>query len=80
MEKPKRFLEPCCGKGNFVMKIFEKFYNGMAELYPDEMERCAVIINRCMYFADLTSMNVFITTEILKCDIQSRTGIEKKEE
>jgi len=27
-----------------------------------------------MYFADLTPMNVFITTEILKCEIQSRTS------
>ena len=27
-KKPKRVFEPCCGKGNFVMRIFEKFYNG----------------------------------------------------
>ena len=24
-KSPKRVFEPCCGKGNFVMKIFEKF-------------------------------------------------------
>jgi len=34
--KPNKVFEPCCGKGNFVMKIFEKFYNGLVELYPDE--------------------------------------------
>lgn len=78
-ETPKRVFEPCCGKGNFVMKIFEKFYNGLVELYPDEKERCTIIINKCIYFADLTPMNVFITTEILKCEIQSRTGIEEEE-
>ena len=69
---PKRVFEPCCGKGNFVMKIFEKFFNGLVELYPDETKRCAVIIKECLYYADLTPMNVFITTEILKCEIQSR--------
>ena len=69
---PKRVIEPCCGKGNFVMKIFEKFFNGLVELYPDETKRCAVIIKECLYYADLTPMNVFITTEILKCEIQSR--------
>ena len=68
----KRVFEPCCGKGNFVMKIFEKFFNGLVELYPDETKRCHVIIKECLYYADLTPMNVFITTEILKCEIQSR--------
>ena len=62
----KRVFEPCCGKGNFVMKIFEKFFNGLVELYPDETKRCEIIIKDCLYYADLTPLNVFITTEILK--------------
>ena len=74
---PKRVLEPCCGKGNFVMKIFEKFYIGLSELYPNEKKRCKIIITKCLYFADLTPMNVFITTEILKCEIQSKIEIEE---
>lgn len=74
---PKKVFEPCCGKGNFVMKIFEKFYNGLSELYPNESERCRIIITECLYFGDLTPMNVFITTEILKCEIQSKTGNEE---
>jgi hypothetical protein len=69
---PKKVFEPCCGKGNFVMKIFEKFFNGLEELYPDENNRCEIIIKECLYYADLTLLNVFITTEILKCEIQSR--------
>jgi hypothetical protein len=75
-ETKKRVFEPCCGKGNFVMKIFEKFYNGLSKLYPNENERCKIIINECLYYADLTPMNVFITTEILKCEIQCKTGNE----
>ncbi len=46
------------------MKIFEKFYNGLKELYQDEMERCKIIITECLYYADLTPMNIFITTEM----------------
>ena len=68
-----KVFEPCCGKGNFVMKIFEKFFNGLVLLYPDENKRCEVIIKECLYYADLTPMNVFITTEILKCEIQSKS-------
>ena len=69
---PKKVFEPCCGKGNFVMKIFEKFFNGLTTLYPDENKRCNIIIKDCLYYADLTPLNVFITTEILKCEIESR--------
>ena len=74
---PKKVFEPCCGKGNFVLGIFDKFYNGLAEMYPDEIERCRVIITECIYYADITALNVFITTEILKCHIQSYCGIDE---
>jgi type I restriction-modification system DNA methylase subunit len=73
--KNKTF-EPCCGKGNFVIRIFEYYYNGLEELYPDIIERCKIIINECLYYADLTLLNVFITTEILKCEIQHRTNLD----
>ena len=75
-ETPHKVIEPSCGKGNFVMKIFEKFYNGLKKLYPDEIARCKIIITECLYYADLTTMNIFITTEILKCEIQSKTELE----
>jgi hypothetical protein len=32
-------------------------------MYPDKRERCNIIINECLYYADLTKLNVFITTE-----------------
>jgi len=70
-------FEPCCGKGNFILGIFDKFYNGLKETIPDEVERCKTIMTKCMYYGDLTSMNVFITTEILKCHIQSYTGLDE---
>jgi hypothetical protein len=72
---PKKVFEPCCGKGNFVLGIFDRFYAGLAELYPDEIERCRVIMSECIYYADLTALNVFITTEILKCHVQSYCGL-----
>ena len=74
---PHKVFEPCCGKGNFVLGIFDKFYEGLKEKYVDEIERCEVIMTKCLYYADLTTMNVFITTEILKCHIQSYTGQEE---
>lgn len=74
---PHKVFEPCCGKGNFVLGIFDRFYNGLKEMYPDEFERCRVIMTECIYYADLTSLNVFITTEIMKCHVQSYCGFDE---
>lgn len=73
---PHKVFEPCCGKGNFVLGIFDRFYNGLEEMYPDEIERCRVIMTECIYYADLTALNVFITTEIMKCHVQSYCGLD----
>ena len=75
---PKRVFEPCCGKGNFVLGIFDKFYNALDNKKPSE--KCKVIIEQCLYYADITELNVFITTEILKCHIQKSSEDIKTEE
>lgn len=74
---PKAVFEPCCGKGNFLLGIFDKFYDGLKEKYINKIERCEVIIRKCLYYADITATNTFITTEILKCHIRSYTGQDK---
>jgi hypothetical protein len=76
---PRKVFEPCCGKGNFVLGIFDKFFEGLTEKIPDCVERCRVIVEECLYFADLTAMNVFITTEILKCHARAKGGSEDAE-
>jgi len=74
---PQKVFEPCCGKGNFVLGIFDRFYKGLEEMYPDEIERCHIIMTECIYYADLTALNVFITTEIMKCHVQSYCGLDE---
>jgi hypothetical protein len=72
--KPNTVFEPCCGKGNFVLGIFDKFFNGLVELYPDNTERCRIIVEKLIYYADITYFNVFITTELLKAHVESKNG------
>ena len=72
-----KVFEPCCGKGNFVLGIFDFFYKGLELLYPDEIDRCKFIMTECIYYADISPLNIFITTELLKCHIQSYTGEEE---
>ena len=77
--KPQKVFEPCCGKGNFVLGIFDYFYHGLKELYPNEKERCQIIMTKCIYYADLTILNVFITTELLKCHVKKYCKIDEIE-
>lgn len=63
--KPKKVGEITCGKGNFVLGLFEKFYKGLQDYEPDPLKRCILIIQECIYFADIEWSNVFITRSLL---------------
>jgi hypothetical protein len=77
--KPHKVLEPCCGKGNFVIAIFDKFFLGLQKTYKDVSKRCEVIVNECLYFVDITPLNVFIVTELLKHHVEFYTQGKKIE-
>ena len=62
---PKKVFEPCCGKGNFVLGVFDMFYKGLENRIDDKVERCRIIIEECIYYSDITNLNVFITTQLL---------------
>ena len=64
-------FEPCCGKGNFVLAIFERYFDGLTHI-EDECERCIHIIKNCLYFCDIDHMNIYITEELLKCHALSK--------
>jgi len=74
---PRKVFEPCCGKGNFVIGIFDRFYNGLKKEIHDPFERCHVIMDYCLYFADINPLNVFITTEIMKCHVRHYGGVDE---
>lgn len=76
---PKKVFEPCCGKGNFILGIFEKFYNGLINTIPNISERCKTIMNECIYYADISEINVFITSEIMKEHIKTITNCKELE-
>jgi hypothetical protein len=72
--QPRAVFEPCCGKGNFVLEIVRKFNDGLLELYPDNEIRIKIIMTQCIYYADITALNVFITTQLLRCEYESICG------
>ncbi len=71
MNLSNKTCEPCCGKGNFILAIFERYFNGLSHI-EDECERCIYIIEKCLYFCEKESINVYITEELLKCHALSK--------
>lgn len=71
MDENNKSFEPCCGKGNFVLAIFERYFDGLSHI-EDECERCCVILEKCLYFCDIDPMNIYITEELLKCHALSK--------
>lgn len=71
MDENNKSLEPCCGKGNFVLAIFEAYFEGLSHI-EDECERSKHILKECLYFCDIDPMNVYITEELVKCHAISK--------
>jgi hypothetical protein len=64
-KKPQRVLEPCAGKGGFLVSIIDRFMDGLKDLYPDPEERYKFIVENCIYYADINPTNIFICKLIL---------------
>ena len=71
--KPK-IGELSCGKGNYVLEIFDQLYKHVD--IENNQEKCKVIIEECIYFGDIDGTNVFITECLLGCHAQSYCGYE----
>lgn len=59
--KPIKIFEPCCGKGGFVVDIYNKL---IEHSFLTKKE----ILMECLYFADINPVNVFLTKRLLDPD------------
>ena len=59
-EKPHKVLEPCCGKGGFVVDIIDRFMVGMKDEEPNDEKRYKMIVEKCLYWCDINPTNIFI--------------------
>jgi len=65
-EQPHQVLDPCCGKGGFVIDLFNRFDKGLQATIPQKAKRRRVIVECCIHFWDITPQNVELTQEILR--------------
>ena len=64
--EPREVLDPCCGKGGFLVELFRRFDEGLTPTYPKKKQRHRIIIEICLHFWDISPLNVFLTQEILR--------------
>jgi hypothetical protein len=62
---PHRVLEPCAGKGGFLVDMMGRFMVGLAATIPDPVERRRVIVEECLYWADINPFNVLVCRILL---------------
>ena len=63
---PKKIFEPSCGQGYFMVALFDKFNKGLKSVILDDCERHRIIIEECLFYSDVSSIDTFITTELLR--------------
>lgn len=64
--EPRKVFEPAVGKGGFLVDVVERFMKGLAPSIPDEEERIKIIIEECIYFADVNLSNLQICSSLMR--------------
>ena len=62
---PKKVFEPCSGKGGFLLDIISRFNEGLIPMYSDSSERYRIILEECLYWADINPTNIWICKLLL---------------
>ena len=71
-------IEPCAGKGQLLLDIYQRFCAGLETAIPNEADRHRHIVENCIYFADISETNIFICKLLLdpdnNCNVNSYVG------
>ena len=63
-----KVFEPCCGKSGFLLDIIDRFMEGLKDIEPDESKRYKHIVEKCLYYADINPLNIYISELLLNPD------------
>ena len=75
LNTPKKFYEPCVGKGSILLGLFDSLFNSLENYCEDIIERCRIIIEECLYFSDINYSNIIVVKELLLLHAQSYCGL-----
>jgi 16S rRNA G966 N2-methylase RsmD len=64
-KKHYKWLDICCGMGNFAIAVYLRLMEGLKDEIEDFKERKKHILENMLYMCELNKKNVFITKQIL---------------
>ena len=59
-----KWLDPCCGTGNFLIHIYQRLMVGLEKLFPNENKRSKHIIANMLYMVELNPNNCNICRQL----------------
>ena len=62
----RKWLDPAAGLGNFMVKVFERLFDGLAHKIRDEGERARHIVEKMLYLVDINAENNAISRRLLR--------------
>ena len=60
----RKVIDPCGGKGNILLHLIYKFYNGLEEKYPCRSERLKHILEDNIYYGEYHQMNIDVYNKL----------------
>lgn len=61
----RKVLEPCCGKGGFLIDIINLFDKHLKHKYKNKKQRYKKIVEKFLFFADINAENVEICRNLI---------------
>ena len=61
-----KWLDPCCGVGNFEIAIIERYMEGLKTKFPDDWQRFEHILKNMIYYGDIKSIYGIAYRKIFK--------------
>jgi hypothetical protein len=73
--KNLKWLDPCCGMGNFPIAVYLRLMIGLKDIIVDEKERKKHILENMIYMCELNKKNVLITKQIFDINNEYKLNI-----
>lgn len=56
-----KWLDPANGMGNFMICVYQRLFNSLKNVIPDDEKRRKHILEKMLYMSEINELNVFIT-------------------
>jgi 16S rRNA G966 N2-methylase RsmD len=73
--KKFKWLDPCCGMGNFPIAVYLRLMEGLKEKIVDNKKRKKHILENMLYMCELNKKNVLICNQIFNINNQYKLNI-----